>query len=187
MSTSICWELTCDGWVFRPGGVKRDVKLRERECERRRLQKNHLSGSLFTSLCGSLGFCFFALNFVNRKTMECFSMQLNKYWESFFYYVLVVPTTLKQVFSRCNFSDNSVQEVSLMHSNLQLLYYYCPLPSSPSRRPNCLRSLKTHPLNTTETGDKHPPPNEPVNLSFQLIYTKESVKLKYWFNIAITF
>ena len=29
-------------------------------------------------------------------------MKLNKYWESFFPYVLVVPTTLKKVFSRFN-------------------------------------------------------------------------------------
>ena len=28
----------------------------------------------------------------------------------------------KKVFSRCNFSDNSVQVLSLMHSNVQLLY-----------------------------------------------------------------
>ena len=34
--------------------------------------KNHISDSLFTSLCGSLGICFFALNFVNRKTIKCF-------------------------------------------------------------------------------------------------------------------
>ena len=54
--------------------------------------------------------------------MECFSMKLNKYWESFFYYVLVVPTTLKKVFSLCNFSDNFVQMLSSLHSNVQLLY-----------------------------------------------------------------
>ena len=28
--------------------------------------ENHISGLLFTSLYGSSGFCFFALNFVNR-------------------------------------------------------------------------------------------------------------------------
>ena len=42
--------------------------------------------------------------------------------KSFFYYVLVVPTNLKKVFSHCNFSDNSVQVLSSMHSNVQLLY-----------------------------------------------------------------
>ena len=49
-------------------------------------------------------------------------MKLNKYWESFAYYVIVVLTTLKKVFSRSNFSDNSVQVPSSMHSNVQLLY-----------------------------------------------------------------
>ena len=49
-------------------------------------------------------------------------MKLNKYRENFFYYVLVVPTTLKKVFLRCNFSDNYVQVFSSMHSNEQLLY-----------------------------------------------------------------
>ena len=46
--------------------------------------------------------------------MECFSMKLNKCWESF---LLLRP--------RCpdnsNFSDNSVQVLSSMHSNVQLL------------------------------------------------------------------
>ena len=69
--------------------------------------RNHFSGLLFISLCGSLGFCFFALRFVNRKPFKCLSVKLNKYWESFSYYVLVVPTTWKKVFSRYNFSDNS--------------------------------------------------------------------------------
>ena len=49
-------------------------------------------------------------------------MKLNKYRESFCCYVLVVPTTLKKVFSRSNFSDNSVLVLSPMHSNVQLLY-----------------------------------------------------------------
>ena len=49
-------------------------------------------------------------------------MKLNKYRESFGCYVLVVPTTLKNVFSRSNFSDNSVQVLNPMHSNVQLLY-----------------------------------------------------------------
>ena len=42
-------------------------------------QKNHISGSLFTFLCGSLGFCFLALDIANRKMIKCFSMKLNKY------------------------------------------------------------------------------------------------------------
>ena len=49
-------------------------------------------------------------------------MKLNKYQESFCCYVLVVPTTPKKVLPRCNFSDNSVQVLSSMHSNVQLLY-----------------------------------------------------------------
>ena len=34
----------------------------------------------------------------------------------------VILTTLKNVFSSCNFSDNSVQVLSPMHSNEQLMY-----------------------------------------------------------------
>ena len=37
-------------------------------------------------------------------------------------YVLVVLTAPKKLFSSCNFSDNSVQVLSPMHSNVQLLY-----------------------------------------------------------------
>ena len=48
-------------------------------------------------------------------------MKPNKYWESYCY-VVIVSTTLKKVFSRCNISDNSVQLVSSVHSNVQLLY-----------------------------------------------------------------
>ena len=33
-------------------------------------QKNHVSGSLFTSLCGLLGFCFFALNSLKEKMLN---------------------------------------------------------------------------------------------------------------------
>ena len=51
-----------------------------------------------------------------------FLHEANKYWEHFCYYVLVVPRTSKKVFSRSNFSDNSMQVLSLMHSNVQLLY-----------------------------------------------------------------
>ena len=101
-------------------------------------QKNHLSGSLSTSLWRSLGFCFFAINFVNRKTMECFSMKLNKYWESFCCYVLV-----KKGFSRCNFSDNSVLVLNSVHSNVQLylLLFFAFVFGVGS--PHCLRSLLT--------------------------------------------
>ena len=55
-------------------------------------QKNRIFGSLFTSLYGSLGFCFFALNFVNRKMIKCFFLKLNKYWESF---LLLRPRSLE--------------------------------------------------------------------------------------------
>ena len=107
-------------------------------------QKNHISGSLFTSLCWSLEFCFFALNFVNKKTIKCFSMKLNrKYRESFCCYVLVVPTTLKKVFPGCNFSDNSVQVLSSMHSNMQLLYLLLFLPSSSASPSSLLKVLTT--------------------------------------------
>ena len=85
-------------------------------------QENHISGSLFTSFWGALGFCFFALNFVNRKMIKCFPMKLNKYWEKFYGYFLVASTSLKKVFLRYNFSNNSVQVPSSMHSNVQLLY-----------------------------------------------------------------
>ena len=85
-------------------------------------QKNYISDLLFSFLCGSLGFCFLALDITNRKMMKCFSMKLKKYWESFCCYVLVVTTTPKEVFSRCNLSENSVQVLSSMHSNVQLLY-----------------------------------------------------------------
>ena len=96
----------------------RELTQRGRERERRRLRKLYF----WFVLCGPLEFCFFALNFVNRKVIKCFSMKLNKYWKNFCCYVLVVPTTLKKVFSRCNFSDNFVQVLSSMHSNVQLLY-----------------------------------------------------------------
>ena len=59
---------------------------------------------------------------MSRKTIKCFSMKLNKYLESFCCYVLVFSTTLKKIFSLCNFSDNYVQVPCSMHSNVQLLY-----------------------------------------------------------------
>ena len=40
----------------------------------------------------------------------------------FFYYVIVLQRILKKVF-HVNFSDNSVQVLSLVHSNVQLLYF----------------------------------------------------------------
>ena len=49
-------------------------------------------------------------------------MKSNKYLERFCCYVLIVSTTLKKFFSRSNFSDNSVQVPSSIHSNVQLLY-----------------------------------------------------------------
>ena len=72
-------------------------------------QKNHISGLVFVQVIG--GFIFFALNSVNRKQIKRFC-----------YGVLVVSTILKKVFSSSSFSDNSVQELSSMHSNVQLLY-----------------------------------------------------------------
>ena len=102
---------------------------------------------------------FLCLSFVNGKMIKCLSMKLNKYRERFSYCVLVVSTTLKKVFSRCNYSDSHVQVPSLMHSNLQLLYLLCSLPSrararSSSARP-LLSSISLSPipctLNTTQT------------------------------------
>ena len=111
--------------------------------------EKHLFGSLFTSLWRSLGFYFFALNFVNRKTMEYFSMKLNKYWESFCCYVLVLSRTLKKVFSRCNFSDNSVQVLSSMHSDVYagVVFTIVLCRRLRRRRPHCLSSLMTAGLN----------------------------------------
>ena len=43
--------------------------------------EKHISGSLFTYLCGSFGVCLFYLHFVNRKTIKYFSMKLNKYYK----------------------------------------------------------------------------------------------------------
>ena len=107
-------------------------------------KKNHISGSLFTSLCGSLGFCFFALEIVNRKMIKCFSMKLNKYGESFCCYILVVFTTPKKVFSRSNLSKNSMQVVSSMHSAFQravIVFTIVLCRRRRRRRPRCVRSL----------------------------------------------
>ena len=49
-------------------------------------------------------------------------MKLNKYQESICCYVLEVLTALQKAFSRSNFSDIFVEVLSLMHSNMQLLY-----------------------------------------------------------------
>ena len=58
--------------------------------------------------------------------------------------VLVVSTTLKKVFPRCNYSENFVQVLSSMHFNVQLLYiYYCSLPSS-SASPSSLLKVPNH-------------------------------------------
>ena len=104
------------------------------------VQKNHFSRSFFTSLCGSLGFCFVALTFVNRKKMECFSMKLNKYRESFCCYsVLVLSTTLKKVFSRCNFSENSAQLGAFQRAVIVFTIVLCRRRRR--RRPRCLKSL----------------------------------------------
>ena len=70
-----------------------------------------------------LEFCFFfRLKLCERTTIKCFSMKPNKPREHFLYNVLVVPRTLKKVFSRSNFKDNFVQVLSSMHFNVQLFY-----------------------------------------------------------------
>ena len=48
-------------------------------------------------------------------------MKLNKYQE-LCCYVLAVLRTPKKIFSRSNFSDNSVQVSISLHSNVQLLF-----------------------------------------------------------------
>ena len=56
------------------------------------------------------------------------------------YVVLVVSTTLKMVFSRCKFSDNSVQVLGSMHP---LLYFLLIVLCRRHRRcrPRCVRSI----------------------------------------------
>ena len=51
-----------------------------------------------------------------------FLYQANQILRTFCYYVLVVQRGLKNIFPRSNFSDNYVQVLSSMHSNVQLLY-----------------------------------------------------------------
>ena len=69
-----------------------------------------------------------------RKTIKCFSKKVNKYWEHFCHYVLIVSRTLEKVFLRSNISDNYVQVLSSIYSisNVQLLYlllfFYRRLP-----------------------------------------------------------
>ena len=66
-------------------------------------EKSHFWFNLYF-LCGLLGFCFFALNFVNRKTIKCFSMKLNKYIPRKF---PRSPDNSKKVFSRRNIKPAS--------------------------------------------------------------------------------
>ena len=69
-----------------------------------------------------MGICFLRLKLCEQKAIKCFSMKPNKYQELICCYVLAVLRILKKVFSRSNFSDNSVQVPSSMHSNVQLFY-----------------------------------------------------------------
>ena len=97
------------------------------------VQKYHISDLLFTSLCVSQRFYFLRLKPCKQKAIKCFSMKLNKYQEPICCYVLAVLRTSKKAFSRSDFSDNSVQVPTLMHSNGRYCIYYCSLPSvSPS-------------------------------------------------------
>ena len=86
------------------------------------VQKNHIPDLLFTSLCVSWRFCFLRLKPCELKAIKCFSVKLNKYQKLICCYILAVLRTPKKVFSRSNFSNNSVQVPSPMHSNVQLLY-----------------------------------------------------------------
>ena len=116
-------SLSWDGVKYHNNRDIRDLKQQGRECERQLLRKITLvSGLLFTSLCRSLEFSFFALNFVNRKPIKCFFYEAKQILRKFCCYVLIVPTTLKKVFSHCNSSENFVQVQSWMYSNMKLLY-----------------------------------------------------------------
>mgnify|MGYP001799943575 CR=1 FL=1 len=55
--------------------------------------------------------------------MECFSMKLTKYYSRTIFLLLlsIVPKTVKKVFSSSNFSNNSVQVLSFMHSNVIII------------------------------------------------------------------
>ena len=103
-------------------------------------QKNHHSGVLFTSLCRSLEFCFFALNFVNRKTIKCFSMKLNKHRESFCCYVLVVSTTLKKSFHVVILATTPRAGAQLDAFQRAVIVFTIVLCRR-RRRPRCLRFL----------------------------------------------
>ena len=55
--------------------------------------------------------------------MKCLSLKLNKFWERFLLLPRPCsPENSKKVFLRSNFSDNFVQVLGSMHSNMQLLY-----------------------------------------------------------------
>ena len=90
-------------------------------------EKSH-SRLTFYLIVRFIGTCFLRLKLCEQKAIKCFSIKLNKYQELICYYVLAIPKTPKKVFSRSNFSDNSVQVLSPMHSNVQLLYlllFFC--------------------------------------------------------------
>ena len=50
--------------------IFRDVKQRKRDLEGRPLRKITCLVRSLLPLCGSLGFCFFALDFENKKTIK---------------------------------------------------------------------------------------------------------------------
>ena len=87
-------------------------------------QKNHISGSLFTSSCGSLGFCFLRLKLCEQKLIKCFSMNLKKYCEPILVLRRCCSENSKKVFSvlRSNLTDNFKQMLSSKRSSRQLLY-----------------------------------------------------------------
>ena len=74
-----------------------------------------------------LGFCFPRNKLCKREKITCFPMKLNKYWEHFCYYVLVVPRTLIKVFScsatPCRCLARCIQTCSYF-------IYYCSLLSA---------------------------------------------------------
>ena len=115
--------------------IIRDLKQRRREHERK---ITFLVDSLLLCL-GLLGFCFFRLILWKQKAIEFFSINTKTENVTSF----LVPRTLKKIFSHSNFSINSVQVLSSMHSNVQLLYLLLYIIRHLGSPKNVLRILIT--------------------------------------------
>ena len=110
--------------------IGRDLTQRGRERQwTTKLQKNYISGSLFTSLCGSLGFCFLYLKLCKQKS---FSVRLIKY-RQLFCYVLVVPRALKRSYHVLMLAIiTSCRCLARCIPSCTYCIYYCSLPSPSS-------------------------------------------------------